>query len=183
MGSIWTIPVTTTCGNGPLSKEMCICSVEMCISLSSIHTKKISVLSTFIHSWCTKSKFCCKYGERFRQTDGGLVHSTLTYFLTEKIQKEIDCVIGRDRSPCMADRSQMPYTDAVVHEIQRFIDFLPLNVPHTVIKDIKFRDYFIPKVCSTVPEKGHNLLKTMMCSIHCILFYFQKTLKRDLELE
>ncbi|XP_035753227.1 cytochrome P450 2H2 isoform X3 [Egretta garzetta] len=65
--------------------------------------------------------------------------------IVEKIQKEIDCVIGRDRRPCMADRSQMPYTDAVVHEIQRFIDFLPLNVPRTVIKDTKLRDYFIPK--------------------------------------
>ncbi|XP_009695950.1 PREDICTED: cytochrome P450 2H2-like isoform X2 [Cariama cristata] len=65
--------------------------------------------------------------------------------IVEKIQKEIDCVIGRGRSPCMADRSQMPYTDAVVHEIQRFIDFLPLNVPRSVIKDTKFRDYFIPK--------------------------------------
>ncbi|KAM4897070.1 cytochrome P450 2H1-like [Sylvia borin] len=65
--------------------------------------------------------------------------------IVEKMQKEIDSVIGRDRSPRMSDRYQMPFTDAVIHEIQRYIDFLPINVPHAVVRDTKFRGYFIPK--------------------------------------
>ncbi|XP_042545043.1 cytochrome P450 2C25-like isoform X4 [Dipodomys spectabilis] len=65
--------------------------------------------------------------------------------VTVKIQEEIDHVIGRHRSPCMQDRSLMPYTDAVLHEIQRYIDLLPTSLPHSVTCDIKFRNYFIPK--------------------------------------
>ncbi|XP_021010135.1 cytochrome P450 2C42-like, partial [Mus caroli] len=62
-----------------------------------------------------------------------------------KVQEEIDCVIGRHRSPCMQDRHSMPYTDAVLHEIQRYIDLLPTSLPHAVTRDVKFRDYLIPK--------------------------------------
>ena len=40
-----------------------------------------------------------------------------TCLLPAKIQEEIDHVIGRHRSPCMQDKSHMPYTDAVVQEI------------------------------------------------------------------
>ena len=46
----------------------------------------------------------------------------------------------------MQDKSHMPYTDAVVHEIQRYIDLVPTNLPHEVTCDIKFRNYLIPKV-------------------------------------
>ncbi|KAM4840194.1 cytochrome P450 2C21-like isoform X2 [Urocitellus parryii] len=65
--------------------------------------------------------------------------------VSAKVQEEIDRVIGRDRSPCMQDRSRMPYTDAVLHEIQRYINLLPINLPHNVIQDVKFREYIFPK--------------------------------------
>ncbi|XP_003409269.3 cytochrome P450 2C30-like isoform X2 [Loxodonta africana] len=70
--------------------------------------------------------------------------------VTAKVREEIDLVVGRHRSPCMQDRSSMPYTDAVVHEIQRYIDLIPTNLPHMVTQDIQFREYFIPKDTSVL---------------------------------
>ncbi|KAL1787430.1 cytochrome P450 2C70-like [Sigmodon hispidus] len=65
--------------------------------------------------------------------------------VTAKIQEEITRVIGRHRRPCMQDRNQMPYTDAVLHEIQRYIDFVPIPVPRKTTQDVEFRGYHIPK--------------------------------------
>ncbi|XP_058527069.1 cytochrome P450 2C18-like [Ochotona princeps] len=75
-----------------------------------------------------------------------------------KLQQEIERVIGRHRSPCMQDRSHMPYTDAVIHEIQRFIDLIPTNLPHAVTQDIKYRNYFIPK--------GTTILTSLTSVLH-----------------
>ncbi|KAM6266081.1 cytochrome P450 2C8-like [Porphyrio hochstetteri] len=72
--------------------------------------------------------------------------------IQEKVQEEIDRVVGRSRKPCVADRTQMPYTDAVVHEIQRFISLAPLGLPHTVTKDTCFREYVIPKGTTIFPS-------------------------------
>ena len=68
--------------------------------------------------------------------------------LVAKIQEEIARVIGRHRSPCMQDRNHMPYTDAVLHEIQRYIDFVPIPLPRKTTQDVEFRGYHIPKVRS-----------------------------------
>lgn len=46
----------------------------------------------------------------------------------------------------MKDKMKLPYTNAVLHEIQRYTTLLPSSLPHAVVKDTKFRDYIIPKV-------------------------------------
>ncbi|DAA14856.1 TPA: cytochrome P450, family 2, subfamily C, polypeptide 19-like isoform 1 [Bos taurus] len=78
--------------------------------------------------------------------------------VTAKVQEEINRVVGRNRSPCMQDRSRMPYTDAVIHEIQRYIDIVPNNLPHAAAQDIKFREYLIPK--------GTTILTSLTSVLH-----------------
>ncbi|KAL0972846.1 hypothetical protein UPYG_G00195460 [Umbra pygmaea] len=65
--------------------------------------------------------------------------------IQEKVQKEIDSVIGPNRFPMVEDRNQMPYTNAVIHEIQRTMSLAPTAVPHQVNRDTIFQNYHIPK--------------------------------------
>ncbi|XP_028629354.1 cytochrome P450 2C55-like [Grammomys surdaster] len=78
--------------------------------------------------------------------------------VTAKVQEEIDHVIGRHRSPCMQDRTHMPYTDAMVHEIQRYINLIPNNVPHAATCNVRFRNYVIPK--------GTDLVTSLTSVLH-----------------
>ena len=63
-----------------------------------------------------------------------------------RVQQEIDEVIGQVRRPETGDQALMPFTVAVVHEVQRFADIVPLGLPHMTSRDIKVQAFHVPKV-------------------------------------
>ncbi|XP_073481193.1 cytochrome P450 2K1-like [Aquarana catesbeiana] len=71
--------------------------------------------------------------------------------IQKKVQKEIDNVIGSSR-PQSSHRKEMPYTDAVIHEIQRFANIVPNNLPHETTTDVTFWGYTIPKGTYIIPS-------------------------------
>ncbi|XP_036610277.1 cytochrome P450 2J2-like [Trichosurus vulpecula] len=62
-----------------------------------------------------------------------------------KIQAEIDRVIGQSRQPTMADKENMPYTNAAIHEVQRMGNIIPFNVPRVARVDTTVAGYHVPK--------------------------------------
>ncbi|XP_069500381.1 cytochrome P450 2C20-like isoform X2 [Ambystoma mexicanum] len=69
----------------------------------------------------------------------------------EKVQQEIDHVVGPKRMPGIEDRVKMPYTNAVILEIQRFVDIVPMALPHSMTRDTEFHGYIIPKGTVVIP--------------------------------
>ncbi|XP_048216617.1 vitamin D 25-hydroxylase isoform X4 [Perognathus longimembris pacificus] len=62
-----------------------------------------------------------------------------------QVWKEIDLIIGPNRKPSWDDRCKMPYTEAVLHEVLRFCNIVPLGIFHATSEDAVVRGYSIPK--------------------------------------
>ncbi|KAK9954658.1 hypothetical protein ABG768_016708 [Culter alburnus] len=75
----------------------------------------------------------------------------------DKVQSEIDQVIGQTRQPLMDDRTNLPYTYAVIHEIQRFANIVTFTPPRVANKDTTVGGQLIPKGVIVMP-----LLKTIL---------------------
>ncbi|KAM3834578.1 cytochrome P450 2J2-like [Vipera latastei] len=78
--------------------------------------------------------------------------------IQEKVQKEIEDVFGISGSISYQDRKKLPYTNAVIHEMQRIEYALLLGAPRQSKKDVKMRGYHIPKGTFIIPDLRSVLL-------------------------
>ncbi|TEB33718.1 cytochrome P450 [Coprinellus micaceus] len=76
----------------------------------------------------------------------------------KKAQEEMDRVIGTHRLPTMEDRESLPYFDCVLKEVLRWNPLVPLGMPHRLMEDDCYRDFFIPKG-STILVNIYSILQ------------------------
>ncbi|KAM4688300.1 cytochrome P450 2C20-like isoform 2-T2 [Discoglossus pictus] len=69
-----------------------------------------------------------------------------------QVQQEIDKVTGSMRPPGIMDRPQMPYTNAVIHEIQRLLELAGTGIGHVPIEDALLQGFIIPKGTTVLPS-------------------------------
>jgi cytochrome P450 len=81
-----------------------------------------------------------------------LVYLMIHPDIQRKVQKEIDDVIGPNRMPSYEDRPRMPYTEAVLLEVQRCASVVPLSVIHRATDNAVLNGYKIPKDTLVLPN-------------------------------
>ncbi|NXC01837.1 CP2J6 protein, partial [Orthonyx spaldingii] len=74
-----------------------------------------------------------------------LLYMVLYPDIQEKVQKELDAVVGCSHVFCYEDRRKLPYTNAVIHEIQRYSNILLIALPRLSVKDTELLGYHVPK--------------------------------------
>lgn len=137
-------PNFACCHSGPKDLRVCshICSLGLGNSLPCISHHTGVVQPTVSVGWDLEGAL------PLRKT-----HFMPSFCPAEKVHAEIERVLGPDRLPTFEDRKKMPFTTAVIHEVQRFVTLLP-HVPRCTSTDTHFKGYFIPKVLAALWTKS-----------------------------
>ncbi|KAK6183019.1 hypothetical protein SNE40_010574 [Patella caerulea] len=67
--------------------------------------------------------------------------------IQQKCHEEIESVVGTNRMVNWSDRSNLPYTQATLLEIQRVASVTSISLPHTPTNDVVLSGFLIPKDC------------------------------------
>ncbi|XP_069473685.1 cytochrome P450 2J2-like [Ambystoma mexicanum] len=74
-----------------------------------------------------------------------LLHMVSNPDIQEKIQKELQSVIGATKVIEYEDRKKLPYTNATVHEVLRYNPVVPMALPHWCVKDAVIQGHPVRK--------------------------------------
>ena len=90
------------------------------------------------------------------ETSATTIRWALVYLMNnmdmlKKMREEIDDVVGSARFPSLADKSNLPYCEAVILETLRLGNIAPFALPHKVSEDIHYKGYTIPKDSVIMP--------------------------------
>ncbi|CAJ1052393.1 cytochrome P450 2U1 [Xyrichtys novacula] len=72
--------------------------------------------------------------------------------IQDKVQAEIDEVVGTQRVPSLTDKGSLPFTEATIMEVQRLTVVVPLAIPHMASETTEFRGHTIPKGTVVLPN-------------------------------
>ncbi|XP_063162790.1 cytochrome P450 2J4-like [Candoia aspera] len=87
----------------------------------------------------------------------GLLYMVLYPDIQAKVQKEMDTVLPPGQTICYEDRKKLPYTNAVVHEIQRFSSVIAVGLPRYCIRDTMIQQFLIRKGSILLPNMASAL--------------------------
>ncbi|EYC19587.1 hypothetical protein Y032_0024g951 [Ancylostoma ceylanicum] len=81
----------------------------------------------------------------------GFLLATIHPDVQRKVQEELDnqCM---GSSVTLADRPRLPYTQAVINEIQRFANILPINLLRTVAEDVSIDGFHFRQGTLVIPQ-------------------------------
>ncbi|KAG7166993.1 Cytochrome P450 2L1-like 1 [Homarus americanus] len=70
-----------------------------------------------------------------------------------RVQREIDDVVARGTLPTLQDKPKLPYLEAVIHEVNRFVSLAPLGFTHSARTDTQLAGFTIPKGTMIIPNQ------------------------------
>ncbi|NXY35082.1 CP2J6 protein, partial [Pomatorhinus ruficollis] len=87
----------------------------------------------------------------------GLLYMVANPDIQEKVQKELDTVLGPSKLICYEDRRELPYTNAVVHEIQRFSNIISVGMPRMCVRNTTLLGFPLKKGTIVLPNIASSL--------------------------
>jgi len=88
----------------------------------------------------------------------------------ERMWKEIDSQVPRDRLPSLDDRSHLPIVDATILEVMRIRTAVPLALAHWTSRDTTVGGYFIPANTLASNSTGLFLIRLHRHSLSSLSF-------------